>query len=347
LTGTLNLPACNASASNRQKPPADFRQFEAAMKLLKAPTETAAITVDPGGLAGLEQSTPDMDFMLDNGKKIKVGTRALMPFIIMQGAGSYVIKKREGYEGRGGDRRSEAQDAPMKSKPSWKEFCPATFDGASHDSVDRTIKVWRIAERRAFAEYGEHSPEYRILTTPPWLLNAEDLEVMADALEKLIPEKNQNELLITIRSANAPHTLTASDRKKAAAAATESKKARKNSTITPEKARIFMDDFIHSLTSFETECGRLTLPEDSKDPRFNDFKNSLLVLPLRKDCEPDQTALMDYRDEFEILKTALEADLAKILTAFDEFIAAKMEGDAATAADVSKRSRKSSKTSKK
>jgi hypothetical protein len=311
------------------------------MKLLKAPTETAAITVEPGGLAGLEQSTPDLPFMLDLSKKIKSGTRRIMPLVAMRAAGAYVIKIREGYAEHGGDRRSRARVALLKPRTPWKDFCPQTFDGASKDTIDREIKIFlKALDRAKDQEGGEQSPEYRLLTTPPWLLNSDDLETMADALEKLLPEKNQNQLLRKIRLANAPkppHTLSKADRQKAAAAAAEAKKAKKKRKPTPEQARIITADFIDSLTSFSTEAKGFSY----------DCPAVFFALPLRKDCEPDQTALEDYRAEFEIHKTALEADLAKILTAFDEFIAAKMEGDAATAADVSKRSRKSSKTSKK
>jgi hypothetical protein len=325
-------------APNLPKSPADF-QIETAMHLPTPPTEAASITVEPGGLAGLENLKTSWDELRDDEEQMHICKSQLMVLAAMSGAKLLVMKKSLGYDQRGGDRRSNPTGSGLIA--TWDDVCRAELN-ITDDTANKRINIFLTAVERAKAlEGGEHSPEFRVLTTPPALLNSADLEIMADALEKLLPEKNQNQLLRKIRPANAPkppHTLTAADRKKAAAATADAKKARKNGKVDPELVRIFMDNFFKSIADTNEELQRMLAN-----------KKNLLVLPVRDPSEPAPGGtdskpvryLDDYAEDFRALKKVVEAGMGEVLDMFEAFLVA---ADKKRKADQKKNQKYSSKS---
>jgi|GEM_PF-5860047 len=104
------------------------------------------------------------------------------------------IKRKAGLEGRGGDRRSKAQSELLKSGGrTWNELCQKEL-GISKPTADRWIYRFEKA-----AEFARTMPEAgNILLVPSAELSGDEIETLANFVEKLVDDMTKSALEIEL-----------------------------------------------------------------------------------------------------------------------------------------------------
>lgn len=170
----------NANRATRLKP------MEAALKRLSKSAATLALQGESTG--------PDWTrarFLLS---RIKTAVRLSIAGQVLLGMELLTLKMELGFLGRGGDRRSNPQDAVLKSlNRTWEDWTNSEL-GISPDTADRKIDLWLAAKLRV-KKLGGDKKLLGLLETHPAKLTEEDEKILGDMVNKLVDGDSQKSLL--------------------------------------------------------------------------------------------------------------------------------------------------------
>ena len=280
------------------------------MKQSNTIPETTMIAVEPDGLIGIESRTPQWDRARMILEATKTACRASIAGQVILGGELMALKSELGFNG-GGRRKELPHGAVINSIPrTWPELVRAEL-GISEDTGDRFIGCFKIIQKRGKA-LGDESETFRLLSAPPSTLNESDRKDLGKIVNELLRDDGQKELLQELKIVNGTHRLKGGDM--------PAKKAPADSGDVTVLASIHFRNLFNDLAKLEREVRR------GRDD--GNFKSFLYVLPLEPADSPDVVGLMDYRFQFEKLKTAIEEDLAGLLTEINKAIEPQMQGTA-------------------
>lgn len=212
------------------------------------------------------------------------------------------IKQNAGIYGPGGDRRSKVQVGPLKSEErAWNGLCRQGL-GISRQTANRYITRFEKA-----AEFARTLPKAgNILLVPTAELAGDEVEKLADFVEKLVDQMTQAALLIELGL-----KIEADDEKQS----DDQETAGQDLKIDlPKEAQIFFASITRKIADFKNSiCG---------SREYRKYKIFLEHLPL-DDGRDGKPSLIGIK---EGLEDAIKEGLSGILDELEETIVGKLHG---------------------